>query len=278
MAKTIRVVKNSDNDALLPLLDKRVAVGCVDEVNGKGAVEVDAYVPTRHEVEQLVKYWHRRALENSWFFFIYGGTGSSEVRLKAFARRRIERAQAAIGKEAVDAAIKEVRDEFRTKVVKDDRLWDIFENGTQEQWDAVLDETWREWCEQDAAEALKRLEQMGKEFPGDFVALVLRDWPDDKGRPVLISPTTSELNAVLRASGTFEIGADVSRVRALIVDQHFTSMGFLRARRRNGEWLFEFPGSSPGTIGWHFLEAVTSEVKKRLHASSVEDSGLPSLA
>ena len=62
-----------------------------------------------------------------------------EWRLKAFATRRFERADAAIGKDAVDAAIKEAREEFRTKVVKDDRRWGIFENGTQEEWDAGVE-------------------------------------------------------------------------------------------------------------------------------------------
>jgi hypothetical protein len=106
-------------------------------------------------VVELVKYWYRRVLDNSWFFFVCGGTGSSEWRMKAFAGRRFDRAEAAIGKEAVYAAIKEAREEFRTDVVKDDRLWDIFEHGTDEQWEAVQDEVSREWLEQDAAERMR---------------------------------------------------------------------------------------------------------------------------
>jgi len=261
-----RIVRNADNDSLLPGGNETFIVGYVDEVNGAGAAEAASYVPTRHEVVKLVKYWCRRVLDNSWFFFIFGGTGSSEWRVKAFADRRFDRAEAAIGRESVDAAIKETREEFRTKVVKDDRLWEIFENGPQEQWDAVLAETHRKLREQDAAEALKRLEQLEKESPGGFIALVLRDWPDDKGAPVLISPTDSELNAVLQASGQFQVETDKSKVRALMVDQDFTSMGFLRARRHNGQWPFEFPGSTPGRIGWLFLESVAGEITTLLHA------------
>jgi truncated hemoglobin YjbI len=150
----LAICKNGDNEALLPrpVGNGMYVVGYVDEVNGAGAAEVAAYVPTRHEVVELVKYWYHRVLDNSWFFFLFGGTGSSEWRVKEFAGRRFERAEAAIGKEAVDAAIKEAREEFRTKVVKDDRLWDIFEHGTEEQWEAVRDEVSREWLEQDAAE------------------------------------------------------------------------------------------------------------------------------
>ena len=261
-----RIVKNGDNDSLLPWRNESFRVGYVDEVNGAGAAEAAEYVPTRHEVVERVKYWYRRVLDNSCFFFIFGGTGSSEWRVEAFAGRRVDRAQAAIGRESVDAAIDEVREEFRTKVAKDDRLWDIFENGTDEEWQAVWDETYREWREQDVAEALKRLDQLQSESPGDFIAMVLRDWPDDKDAPVLVSPTDSELNAVLQASGKFQVETDKSKVRALRVDQHFASMGFLRARRHNGVWLFEFPDSEPGTIGWDFLESVAGKIKELLRA------------
>jgi len=239
-------------------------IGYVHEVNGAGAAEAASYVPTRHEVVELVKYWYRRVLENSWFFFIFGGTGSSGWRVNEFAERRIGRAAAAIGEEAVDAAVTEVREEFRTKVVKDDRLWEVFEHGTAEQWDAVLEETHRKMREEDAAEAVKRLEQLQSESPGDFIALVLRDFPDDKNAPVLVSFTDSELNAVLKASGEFQVETDKSKARSLMVDQHFTSMGFLRARRHDGEWPFEFPDS--GGIGRKYLESVAGEIKMLLHA------------
>jgi hypothetical protein len=262
----IRVVRNNDNDSLLPSGDGRVVIGYVDEVNGAGAAEAASYVPTRHEVAELVKYWYRRVLDNSWFFFICGGTGSSEWRARAFAGRRFDRAEAAIGRESVDAAIKEVHEEFRAKVVKDDRLWDIFEHGTEEQWEEVQADTHREWREQDAAEALERLEQLEKESPGYFIALVLHDWPDDNGSPVLISPADSELNAVLQASGKFQVETDKSRLRTLMVDQHLTGMGFLRAARVEGGWQFEFPCSKPGTIGWSFLESVTAQIKMLLQA------------
>ena len=145
----LAICSSGGNEVLLPrpVGNGRYVVGYVDEVNGPGAAEVAVYVPTRHEVTELVKYWYRRVLDNSWCFFVYGGTGSSEWRIKTFAGRRLDRAEVAIGKEAVDAAIKEAREEFRTKVVKDDRLWDIFEHGTEEQWDAVRNESWREILE-----------------------------------------------------------------------------------------------------------------------------------
>ncbi len=226
--KKPRLVKNSDNDHLF--LDPMFEGYYVDEVNGAGAEEVAGYVPTRHELVQLVKYWYGRLLDDDWFRFLYGGPDSREFRIARFGPRRIRRAAAAIGEEAINQTIKEVREEFKAKV-NDADLWDIFENGTAEQWAAVRDESWREIFEQDAAEALKRLEHLEKESPGEFVALVLRHWSNDKVGPILISTTHSELNAVLQASGIFEVETDKSRIRALIVDQHLTSMGFLRATR-----------------------------------------------
>jgi hypothetical protein len=35
------------------------SIGYVEEVNGTGAQEVQEFLPTRHELLQLVKYWAR---------------------------------------------------------------------------------------------------------------------------------------------------------------------------------------------------------------------------
>ena len=136
--KKRRILENSDNNFLLPSGNERFVVGYVEEVNGAGAEEIVGYTPTRHELIQLVKYWHGRLLDLQWFVFLYGQTGSDWIRLQNFAERRIGRAATAIGEGAVNQAIKEVRDEFKAKV--DARLWDIFENGGSEQWAAVRDE------------------------------------------------------------------------------------------------------------------------------------------
>jgi hypothetical protein len=271
--KTVKVVRNSDNDALLPSGNEKVLIGCVDEVNGAGAVEVAEYVPTRHEIMQIVKYWHLRTLDNNWFFFIYGGTGSSEVRLKAFARRRIARADAAIGEEAVDAAIKEARDEFKTKI-NDDRLWTIFENGTEEQWKEVLEENALWELGQSAADALKLMEQLEKKHLDDSVALVLQGPPADKGRAVLISSATDpELLAVLPAGSGLEIETDRSKVRTMIVDQGFFSPGCLRIRRQEGSWVVvESASTLAGADGREFLGGVASRVRELLSGGTARKS------
>jgi hypothetical protein len=260
----LRLVENSDNQSLfqcLPELENYY----VDEVNGLGAEEMANYVPTRYELIQVVKHWYGRLLDDEFFRFQYGGSDSRECRIARFAPRRIRRAAKAIGQDMVDQAIKEVRDEFKSKI-NDPRLWNVFENGTSEQWDAVRNESWREIFQQYAAGTLAKLKQLEEESPGDFVALVLHDGLDEGRRPVLVSPTSSELTVVIQAMGNFEIETDVSKVRTLMVDQRL-SAGFIRGmRQEDGDWRFEFPDSKPGTNGCHFLERVTGQIGKLLHA------------
>lgn len=117
--KSIGVVRK--NDSVLPSGNATCRIGFVNEVNGAGAEEVAGYVPTRREVVELVKYWYSRVLDNDWFYFSCGQAGSSEWRLDVYAQRRISRAAAVIGQEAVDMAIKEAREKFR-KEINDERL------------------------------------------------------------------------------------------------------------------------------------------------------------
>ena len=58
----IVVTVNKDNESLHAWGNERFLVGYVDEVNGAGAVEVPDFVPTRHELIQIVRYWAEEAL------------------------------------------------------------------------------------------------------------------------------------------------------------------------------------------------------------------------
>jgi hypothetical protein len=263
--KDLRLVRNSDNERLF--LHPEFENFYVDEVNGAGAEEVPQYVPTKHELLQLVKYWHGRVLDNDFFRFQYGGSDSGEFRIARSAARRVRRAAAAIGQEAIDQALAKVREEFRAKV-SDARLWDIYENGTEEHWAAVREESWREISAQYAAADLERLEQLVTQHPDDLIALVLHKDVGREIRMVLISPGDSELSSLSRASGKFETDTDKAKVRSLMVDGEFGCAGFLRITRRNGVLQFEFPGSEPGTVGRGLLESVTGEIKKLLQANA----------
>lgn len=159
--------------------------------------------------------------------------------------------------------------------MNDPRLWDIFETGDEKQWEAVQDEFTKKQFDQYLTERLKKLDELEKEFPKDFVALLLSvESSKDHATPmpVLISQTDTELNSVLQASGQFEVVRDRSKLGPLQPGEYFGFGVFLRATRRSGEWRFEYPDSSPGTIGRGFLEGVAGRIKKLLQANAGKES------
>jgi hypothetical protein len=91
--------------------------------------EAPSYVATCDEVFQLVKCWYKRILDGTLCFF---SCGVADPDAKRYCWRRIDRADAAIGKEAVDAAIAKVREEFK-KSFNNDRVWEILWHGTEEE-------------------------------------------------------------------------------------------------------------------------------------------------
>jgi hypothetical protein len=148
MNKNMRIETNADNKDLMPWGNKTIIVGYVDEVNGAAASESWGFVPTRHELIQLVEYWERIALEDEWFWFTTGQVGSDDRRQRAFARRRVNRIWDLLGDE-VEQAIDRVHKEFAKDI--DPKLWDIFLHGDEAQWTAVQEETYRRIEEEDAA-------------------------------------------------------------------------------------------------------------------------------
>jgi hypothetical protein len=142
MKEIRRIVKNADNEACMPIGDESCVIGYVDEVNGNSAAEVSGFVPTRHELIQLVEYWERKALETEFWWFLYGQVGSSETRLRAFARRRVNRIWDLLGEEEVQQAIDRVYAEVGKDV--DPKLWDVFLHGDEAQRRAVQEESWRQ--------------------------------------------------------------------------------------------------------------------------------------
>jgi hypothetical protein len=91
--------------------------------------EAPSYVATRDEVFQLVKCWYKRILDGELCFFF---CGVPDPDAKRYCWRRIDRADAAIGKEAVDAAIGEGREECKREF-NNDRVWEILWHGTKEE-------------------------------------------------------------------------------------------------------------------------------------------------
>jgi hypothetical protein len=148
---------NSDNQHLMPLTGNGLIIGSVDEVNGRGAEEITSFVPTRHELIVIVKYWAEQTLSNRYFEFVYAQTGSSEIRLRAFANRRIARIEDILGAEAIDKALEEAQEGYKKEHNIDPEEWRIFTSGTPEEWD-----TFQAKVEQEMDAYCRRKEATGK--------------------------------------------------------------------------------------------------------------------
>jgi hypothetical protein len=111
-----------------------LTIGYVSEVNGADSGEMPEFVPTRHELIQLVKYWVTLDLDHQFEFFLYGQTGSSEWRRVAFAHRRIGRIATMLGDQEFRNAVEEAEAEFSKPI--DPKAWAIFKGGTPEEREA----------------------------------------------------------------------------------------------------------------------------------------------
>jgi hypothetical protein len=139
-------VRNADNEWLGSFSGPGFRIGYLDDVNGPGAAEVVGFVPTRHELLELAKYWTNVAVDIEYDWFLYGQVGSSDMRRRPFARRRIGRIQELLG-DAVDKVVGEVYEEYGKK--QDPRSWEVFLHGTEEQRKAFKEEIDRAFREQD---------------------------------------------------------------------------------------------------------------------------------
>jgi hypothetical protein len=77
-------------------------------------------------------------------------------------------------------------------------------------------------------------------------------------------PTISELTVLIQSNDKFEIETETSRIRALVIEEHFSSLGLLRVIRHDGEWLFEFPDFQPGKDNPAGLFWVSCQIKSLL--------------
>jgi hypothetical protein len=139
-------LRNADNESLMPWGNGKVVIGYVEEVNGKSAGKVAGFVPTRHELIQLVKYWQRKALEQEYSWFLSGQVGSTETRRHAFALRRVASIWDLLGEEEIQQTTDRVYAEFGEGT--DPRLWDIFLHGDEVARKAVWKETSRLMAEE----------------------------------------------------------------------------------------------------------------------------------
>ena len=116
------IVKNADNEWLGPS-----PCGFVSEVNGLDAGEVPAFVPTRHELLQIARYWADVELDLNFFMAIHQCVGSDWLRKTSFAARRIGRIERALGGDDVERVVEDVRKKLSSSV--DPRYWKAFVEG-----------------------------------------------------------------------------------------------------------------------------------------------------
>ncbi len=89
-----------------------------------GAEEIPGFVPTRHELRQIVKYWATTALDDKYFSFLY----DADFTDPQLGWPRINAVAVFLGEEETRKAINEALEEFGKK--QDPRAWSVFRNGT----------------------------------------------------------------------------------------------------------------------------------------------------
>src|SRR4029453_13058818 len=141
----VKASLSDDSEGLGYWGNEGFVVGYVPEVNGSEACEVPEFVPTKHELIQITKYWFQRLLNIRFWYFATGQSGSSEWREAAYARRRIDRTAEILPEQELNQAIEEVEHDFKQEHKISDADWDVFKNGTQEQWTSFQDKLRREF-------------------------------------------------------------------------------------------------------------------------------------
>jgi hypothetical protein len=124
---------SSDSEWLEFLTNGEITIGFVQEVNGNEAVEVPEFVPTKHELKEIVKYWFHQTLQNDFFFFETGCSGSTEWRINIYAERRINRAAEILSEQELDELIADAERGFKKEYKIPDEVWNIFKNGSRQE-------------------------------------------------------------------------------------------------------------------------------------------------
>lgn len=120
-----KLVADSTEECIAPMIGGGMRIGFVDEIHGRGALEVPEFIPSRHELLMLLKCWCRVNVDIGLSWHCTETVGSSDSREKVFAGMRMTRiADALNDAEAVNQAIDEVYAEFAEKC--DGLTWRTF--------------------------------------------------------------------------------------------------------------------------------------------------------
>lgn len=95
-------------------------IGWQPQLHGPLGRSVDGFRPTVFELQQLARYWDREWWNIRLFEIYSQSTGSREMRIGPYANRRLNRICEAIGGEAFQEVVDEVRAEIRKRVGEED--------------------------------------------------------------------------------------------------------------------------------------------------------------
>src|SRR5215510_3567144 len=102
MTETREIVRNVHNEHLMLLSTDMFVFGYVDEAADS---EVADFVPIRHELVQLVRYWGQTMLENDWCYFCACHDGCGDWTERKFAGLRLGRLAHVLGDPEVDRIV-----------------------------------------------------------------------------------------------------------------------------------------------------------------------------
>ena len=115
---------NDDRDGLGPRCFGPLAIGSVDQVNGKNSLPCPDYVATRHELLELVRYWLNQVLSIETTFYYERQIGSDDWRIAEYGKRRLDRITKLLGWTAVEPVVSAIEDRYRQEM--GDRDWATF--------------------------------------------------------------------------------------------------------------------------------------------------------
>ena len=112
-------------------------VGAYSEINGSDA-EPSGVVVTRHELEEVARYWYRERVHNGYTSFLFEQSGSYEWRLNMYSAERLDVIAQVIGEDRLAKIEDEVALNYREEHKIGDADWRIYISGTEEECAAWL--------------------------------------------------------------------------------------------------------------------------------------------
>jgi hypothetical protein len=110
-------LEESAKDPVCPIRMGNLVIGAYYHINGDGAEEREAQV-TRFEIELLCKHWAEEWRDANFMYAAYRQTGSYEMRVRWYARTRLDYFAEVLGIDIVQAIVDEAFKDFDTQAAE----------------------------------------------------------------------------------------------------------------------------------------------------------------